>query len=178
MASLLTSVFPSTSPLLHLDSDCSLVPYAPCAPWAPRSGQPTIIGRVSTLKLIDKLDTLTQAVDDDDMRAIPKGNHWADVTEAGTILVIEQPTHQTCAAVGGIMAMRMKVRGLVGCVVGGRVRDLTELSNSGLPVSLSNHCCGRSEWAGDQLAPLSSDDQSVLFLPSPSRAICTLLHST
>lgn len=154
------------------------MPYAPCAPWAPRSGQPTIIGRVSTLKLIDKLDTLTQAVDDDDMRAIPKGSHWADVTKEGTILVIEQPSHQTCAAVGGIMAMRMKVRGLVGCIVGGRVRDLTELSNSGLPVSLNFIVAEGANVRGASLSPLSFNDQSLLFLPSLPHTIHTLLHPT
>lgn len=79
----------------------------------------------------DRIESLSP----DDPHAIPKGSHWADETEEGTILIIEQPTSQTCAAVGGIMAARMKVRGLRGCVVGGRVRDLAELKTSGLPVS-------------------------------------------
>lgn len=96
--------------------------------------QSKIVARASTLKLIDKSDS-TPALDLDDPHAIPKGSHWADETEAGTILVIEQPSHQTCAAVGGIMASRMKIRGLQGCVVSGRVRDLSELNRSGLPVS-------------------------------------------
>ena len=56
------------------------------------------------------------------------------MTEADSILVIEQPEDQTCAAIGGIMATRMKIRGVMGCVVSGRVRDLAELANSGLPV--------------------------------------------
>lgn len=50
-------------------------------------------------------------------------------------MVIEQPEGQSCAAIGGIMALRMKTRGAMGCVVGGRVRDLEELNNCGLPVS-------------------------------------------
>lgn len=65
---------------------------------------------------------------------MPKGSHWVDLTEPGTIVVIEQPEGQKCAAVGGIMAQRMKVRGAAGCVVGGRVRDFAELKNSGLTV--------------------------------------------
>ncbi|KAJ4525190.1 hypothetical protein HRR78_003337 [Exophiala dermatitidis] len=32
------------------------------------------------------------------------------------------------------MAQRMKIRGLAGCVVGGRVRDMAELRNSELPI--------------------------------------------
>lgn len=62
------------------------------------------------------------------------GSHWADETETDTILVIEQPSNQTCAAVGGIMASRMRQGGLRGCVVSGRVRDLAELRKSALPV--------------------------------------------
>lgn len=51
------------------------------------------------------------------------------------MVVVEQPEGQSCAAIGGIMALRMKTRGAIGCVVGGRVRDLGELNNCGLPVS-------------------------------------------
>lgn len=112
-----------------------LVPFAPTSPFAPSvDEQPKVIARASTLKLVDKSDQ-TELLDPDDPHAIPKGSHWADETEEGTILVVEQPSTQTCAAVGGIMAARMKTRGLHGCVVSGRVRDLAELKKSGLPVS-------------------------------------------
>ena len=70
-----------------------------------------------------------------DPGAIPQGSQWVDMVEAGTVVAIEQPSGQTCAAVGGIMAARMKVRGVQACLVGGRVRDLAELKESGLPVS-------------------------------------------
>lgn len=87
------------------------------------------------MKLVDKSNNDLAPLAKNDASAIPKGKHWADVTESGTVLVIDQPRHQTCAAVGGIMASRMKIRGVVGCVVSGRVRDLSELRNSRLPVS-------------------------------------------
>lgn len=76
-----------------------------------------------------------------DPGTVPKGQHWVDMADEGTVLVIEQPPGQTCAAIGGIMAARMKVRGVKACVVGGRVRDLAELKASGLPVSfpLNSH---------------------------------------
>lgn len=93
-----------------------------------------MIAPASTLKLVDKSETIETTLDEQ-KHGFPKGSHWADLTDAGTILVIEQPSHQTCAAVGGIMATRMKVKELLGCVVGGRVRDLGELRRSGLPVS-------------------------------------------
>jgi regulator of RNase E activity RraA len=57
------------------------------------------------------------------------------MTEEGTVLVIEQPEGQTCAAIGGIMALRMSLKDVAGCVVGGRVRDVAELEKCGLPVS-------------------------------------------
>ena len=68
--------------------------------------------------------------------AVPKSCHWVDVTDPGTVLVVEQPEGQKCAAVGGIMALRMHVRGVLGCVVGGRVRDMVEFAKIGLPVCL------------------------------------------
>jgi regulator of RNase E activity RraA len=34
------------------------------------------------------------------------------------------------------MALRMKTRGVKGCVVDGRVRDMEELKSCGLPVSI------------------------------------------
>lgn len=93
-----------------------------------------MIGRASTLKYINKSDT-SKAPTIDYSHAISKGSHWVDETEEDTVLVIEQPPDQTCAVIGGIMATRMKTKGLQGCVVGGRVRDLAELKKSGLPVS-------------------------------------------
>ncbi|OAL24093.1 hypothetical protein AYO22_05975 [Fonsecaea multimorphosa] len=56
------------------------------------------------------------------------------MTEPGTIVVIDQPQDHKCAAVGGIMAQRMKIRGVAGCIVGGRVRDLAELRETQLPI--------------------------------------------
>lgn len=126
--------------LAHSESSCRLtvplVPFAPASPFASNAErQPKVIAKASTLKLVNKSDTI-EPLSSSDPHAIPKHSHWADETEEDTILVIEQPSTQTCAAVGGIMAARMKVRGLHGCVVGGRVRDLAELRRSGLPVSV------------------------------------------
>lgn len=59
------------------------------------------------------------------------------MTESGAVVVIDQPEAQYCASIGGIMAQRMKIRGVAGCVVGGRCRDFTELRETGLPVSRS-----------------------------------------
>ena len=73
-----------------------------------------VIAAASTLKYVDKANKI-DPLPADSPNAIPKGSHWADETEPGTVLVIEQPEGQTNAAIGGIMAMRMQMRGLVGC---------------------------------------------------------------
>lgn len=109
------------------------VPFAPASPFSGSSeGSPKVIGPASTLKLISKTDK--SSYPEMDRFAIPQGQHWVDMTEEGTVVVIEQSEGQTCAAVGGIMATRMQKNGVLGCVVGGRVRDLDELKRSGLPV--------------------------------------------
>ncbi|KAI8935391.1 hypothetical protein NX059_007973 [Plenodomus lindquistii] len=59
---------------------------------------------------------------------------YADYTEKGTIVVISQPAGQSCAVVGGIMAARIKYLGAEGVVVDGRVRDLTALKATQLPI--------------------------------------------
>lgn len=110
----------------------------PFAPMSPLQGsieeQPKIIGPASTLKLVGKSSNVPPLTESDP-GVVPKGKHWVDMADEGTVVVIEQPYGQTCAALGGIMATRMKVRGVEACIVGGRVRDLAELRKSGLPVS-------------------------------------------
>jgi regulator of RNase E activity RraA len=94
--------------------------------------QPKIIAPASTVKYIAKNETPAPK---DSEHAVLSGVHYVDMTEPETVVVIEQPEGQTCAVLGGIMATRMKVRGAKGIVVGGRVRDLAELRENGLPVS-------------------------------------------
>lgn len=97
--------------------------------------QPKVIGPATTLKLVAKISGRLSPLPEGNTSAIPEGQHWVDLIDEGTVVVIEQPDGQSCAAIGGILALRMKVRGAKACVVGGRVRDLKELESSGLPVS-------------------------------------------
>lgn len=112
-----------------------------------------------------------------DPGVVPKGKHWVDMADEGTVVVIEQPSGQTCAALGGIMATRMKVRGVEACIVGGRVRDLAELRKSGLPVSDKQTNCTSASRQLLWLSPfhhrmLSSVlvHFSTLVLPSQSQS--------
>ncbi|KAG6011089.1 hypothetical protein E4U54_008304 [Claviceps lovelessii] len=70
---------------------------------------------------------------------MPKGTHWADVTEARTFVVMKQPPGQTNAICGGIMALRMKMRQVEGIIVAGRVRDVQELKDTNLPILALGH---------------------------------------
>ncbi len=67
---------------------------------------------------------------------IPAGSHWVDLTKPDTVVVLDQPDGQRCAALGGIMAARMKFLGAKAVVVAGagRVRDINELNGLGFCV--------------------------------------------
>ncbi|KAL1988766.1 hypothetical protein VTN96DRAFT_7650 [Rasamsonia emersonii] len=106
----------------------------PFSPFIGRqSGQPKIIAPVSTFRFIPK-DAPTPEVESLEKHGFPPGKHWVDWAQPGTVVVIEQPAGQSCAALGGIMAARLKYLGVKAAVVDGRVRDLAELHGSGLHV--------------------------------------------
>ncbi|THC92480.1 hypothetical protein EYZ11_008044 [Aspergillus tanneri] len=103
-------------------------------PFSPSIGRnetlPKIIAPASTFKFIAK----SGIADSSDTQGFPAGTHWVDWAEPNTIAVIEQPSGQHCAVLGGILALRMKTLGVKGAVVNGRVRDLAELKECQLPV--------------------------------------------
>lgn len=69
---------------------------------------------------------------------IAAGQHWVDLTESETIVVMSQPEGQKNAVLGGIMALRMEKLNAVGVVVHGRIRDIEELRKGELMV---RQCC-------------------------------------
>ncbi|KAI5301570.1 hypothetical protein KEM56_001590 [Ascosphaera pollenicola] len=98
------------------------------------SSQSPVIGIASTFKFIPKSTPAGEIPQYPAENLIPKDTHWADCVKPNTVVVIEQPAGQHCAAVGGIMATRMGVLGAKGVVVDGRVRDMQELEGSGIAV--------------------------------------------
>jgi regulator of RNase E activity RraA len=88
-----------------------------------------------TFHFVSKADA-APTVADPEKNGFPPGKHWVDWNEPGTIAVLNQPAGQHCAVLGGIMAARMSYLGVKAVVVNGRVRDLAELSASGLHVSI------------------------------------------
>ncbi len=59
---------------------------------------------------------------------LPTGKHVSDCLSPGTIAVMQQPVGQIVAAVGDIIATRLRDRGLHGIVVDGRTRDIESCS--------------------------------------------------
>lgn len=90
---------------------------------------PIIIAPASTVLFAPKGITLEHPT-----KNIPPNTNWSDLTEPNTIAILRQPDGQKNAVCGGIMALRMKVRGLQGVVAVGRIRDVEELKSTGLPV--------------------------------------------
>jgi regulator of RNase E activity RraA len=55
---------------------------------------------------------------------ISKDKHWTDMPAPGSIVLLQQPSGQIVALLGDIIATRFKVRGIVGAIVDGRMRDV------------------------------------------------------
>ncbi|RLM00801.1 hypothetical protein CFD26_108022 [Aspergillus turcosus] len=112
-----------------------LADFTPFSPSIGRNAtQPKIIAPASTFKFISKDDRIPPSAEPEDSHGFPAGTHWVDFAKPGTIAVLEQPADQHCAVLGGIMALRMKVLGVRGVLVNGRVRDLAEINECKLPV--------------------------------------------
>jgi regulator of RNase E activity RraA len=88
-----------------------------------------------TFKFLPKNEPVPE-IADPEKNGFPSGKYWCDWAEPGTISVLEQPTGQYCAVLGGIMATRMTYLGAKGVVVNGRVRDVAELHGLGLHVCI------------------------------------------
>jgi regulator of RNase E activity RraA len=100
--------------------------------------QPILVAPVSTVLFIPKNDDGSAYPPSN----IPAGEHWVDLTQAGTIAVLSQPEGQRNAVLGGIMVLRMKKLSALGVVVHGRIRDIQELKDTELMV---RQCCFLSE---------------------------------
>lgn len=93
---------------------------------------PVLVAPASTVLFIPKSDDGSAYPPSN----IPAGEHWVDLAKPGSIAVLSQPEGQKNAVLGGIMALRMKKLAALGMVVYGRIRDVQELKNTELMVSL------------------------------------------
>lgn len=101
------------------------------AKGASRSFGNVTIAPASTVLMVPKDGSRTEGLPE---KNVPAENHWVDLTQPETIVVIQQPKGQICAVLGGIMGLRMSVLKAKGVVVYGRVRDVEQLNKSGLLV--------------------------------------------
>lgn len=60
--------------------------------------------------------------------------HFADTIPEGSVICISQPENMINAVWGGLMTARAQIRGALGVVVDGRIRDLNEQREAGFPV--------------------------------------------
>jgi regulator of RNase E activity RraA len=106
------------------------VPIFRLSPERPRQEPQKQIAPASTVLFVEKSSKILPL----EKTNIPSDKHYVDFTTPETVVVMSQPPGQTNAAIGGIMAIRMRVLGAKGVVVDGRVRDLEELGGVGLSV--------------------------------------------
>lgn len=88
-----------------------------------------MVAPISTVYFIPKGDAGPPPSDDHvpTTSNIPKGTHWTDCPPPGTVVLLQQPEGQSCALLGDLLATRLKVRGVKGAVVDGRVRDVDSI---------------------------------------------------
>lgn len=98
--------------------------------WSPtRQGHgiaPTIVGEAVTVKMVDAKDISEPTPE----------KHFADSAEAEKIMYVQQPKDMYSACFGGLMATRLKIAGAAGVVIDGRFRDMQEIQELGLPVTI------------------------------------------
>ncbi|KAF9121677.1 hypothetical protein BGW39_010345 [Mortierella sp. 14UC] len=94
--------------------------------WSPhfKAGNTRLFGPAYTVEMVPI--TATEA---------PKlSEHFADTIPEGSVICISQPRTMVNAVWGGLMTARAQIRGALGVVVDGQIRDLNEQREAGFPV--------------------------------------------
>ncbi|KAF8937927.1 RraA-like protein [Dissophora ornata] len=94
--------------------------------WSPqyKAGNTRVFGPAYTVKMVPVSDT-----------EAPKPNqHFVDAIPEGSVVCISQPANMVNAVWGGLMTARAQIKGALGVVVDGRIRDLNEQREAGFPV--------------------------------------------
>lgn len=86
-----------------------------------------IVGEISTANFIDRGPQSAPS-------QIPANKHWADLVTPGAILIQHQAKEHRNAILGGIMAARLDSLGVHGIITHGRIRDIDELEEIGVPI--------------------------------------------
>ncbi|KAF9988558.1 hypothetical protein BGZ75_009221 [Mortierella antarctica] len=99
--------------------------------WSPqfkagntRGQDPTFFGPAYTVQMVPVSDTEAPKPD----------QHFVDAIPEGTVVCISQPSNMVNAVWGGLMTARAQIKGALGVIVDGRIRDLNEQREAGFPV--------------------------------------------
>ncbi|OAL39846.1 hypothetical protein AYO20_00758 [Fonsecaea nubica] len=96
-------------------------------PAAHQHGSPgRLVAPISTVLFVDNAHTPGTQYDGMMVPAesnLPHDKHFTDVAPAGSVVLMQQPSHQIAALLGDIVATRYKLRGVKGCIIDGRARD-------------------------------------------------------
>ncbi|GES98730.1 RraA-like protein [Rhizophagus clarus] len=87
-----------------------------------QAGNTKLVGPAYTIKTILRTDTISPK---------PK-QHFADAVPPGSVVFVSAP-NTVSAAWGRLMTARIKAKGANGIVVDGRIRDLAEIREEGIP---------------------------------------------
>lgn len=99
-----------------------------CLGPIPRNGAPNgrLVAPISTVLYVPKalLDRPSGPESIPTESNIPKSTHWTECTAPGNVVLIKQPQSQSCALIGDLISARLKLRGSLGIVAAGRLRDI------------------------------------------------------
>lgn len=153
---------------------CYIAGAAPLTP-----GTPGIAAEAYTLRFIPMREDLSRTEILGDPEYAPR--KAIEDIPPGQVMVIDCRGVSTAGALGDILALRLKIRGVAGVVTDGGVRDAVEVAKTGLPVycagpaapvSLNEHfgadvqqpiaCGGAAVFPGDVVA---GDGDGVCVIP-------------
>ncbi|EXJ53305.1 uncharacterized protein A1O5_13459, partial [Cladophialophora psammophila CBS 110553] len=92
-----------------------------------RGSSNRLVAPISTVLFVDNAHTPGTEYDDlivPSESNLPGDKHFSDVAPTGSVVLMQQPSHQIAALLGDIVATRYKVRGIRGCFIDGRARDI------------------------------------------------------
>ncbi|KAF9967832.1 hypothetical protein BGZ70_007979 [Mortierella alpina] len=94
--------------------------------WSPqfKAGNTRVFGPAYTVQMVPVSDTEAPKPD----------QHFVDAIPEGTVVCISQPRNMVNAVWGGLMTARAQIKGALGVIVDGRIRDLNEQREAGFPV--------------------------------------------
>ncbi|KIX92997.1 uncharacterized protein Z520_11270 [Fonsecaea multimorphosa CBS 102226] len=94
-----------------------------------------LVAPVSTVLFVRKVgdegSTITKDTASTTVFNIPQGKNWTDMIAASNVALVQQPQDGPeirAALMGDIMTTRLKVRGVRGAIVNGRIRDVESCS--------------------------------------------------